>query len=109
METMVAMANLNIPEAAIRRQIASALDVVIQVSRLSDGTRKIISIAEITGMEGNVVTMQDIFVFQKQGISENGEVIGRFVATGVRPKFAERLLVTGIHLPMNMFDNQPVR
>ena len=109
METMVAMANLNIPEAAIRRQIASALDVVIQVSRLSDGTRKIISIAEITGMEGNVVTMQDIFVFQKRGISENGEVIGRFVATGVRPKFAERLLVTGIHLPMNMFDNQPVR
>jgi pilus assembly protein CpaF len=109
METMVAMANLNIPEAAIRRQIASALDVVIQVSRLSDGTRKIISIAEITGMEGNVVTMQDIFVFQKHGISENGEVIGRFVATGVRPKFAERLLVTGIQLPMNMFDNQPVR
>ena len=109
METMVAMANLNIPEAAIRRQIASALDVVIQVSRLSDGTRKIISIAEITGMEGNVVTMQDIFVFQKQGISENGEVIGQFVATGVRPKFAERLLVTGIRLPMNMFDNQPVR
>ena len=109
METMVAMANLNIPEAAIRRQIASALDVVIQVSRLSDGTRKIISIAEITGMEGNVVTMQDIFVFQKRGISENGEVIGQFVATGVRPKFAERLLVTGIHLPMNMFDNQPVR
>jgi pilus assembly protein CpaF len=109
METMVAMANLNIPEAAIRRQIASALDVVIQVSRLSDGTRKIISIAEITGMEGNVVTMQDIFVFQKRGISENGEVIGQFVATGVRPKFAERLLVTGIRLPMNMFDNQPVR
>ena len=109
METMVAMANLNIPEAAIRRQIASALDVVIQVSRLSDGTRKIISIAEITGMEGNVVTMQDIFVFQKQGISENGEVVGQFVATGVRPKFAERLLVTGIRLPMNMFDNQPVR
>jgi pilus assembly protein CpaF len=109
METMVAMANLNIPEAAIRRQIASALDVVIQVSRLSDGTRKIISIAEITGMEGNVVTMQDIFVFQKRGIGENGEVVGQFVATGVRPKFAERLLVTGIQLPMNMFDNQPVR
>src|SRR5260370_36304 len=96
METMVAMANLNIPEAAIRRQIASALDVVIQVSRLSDGTRKIISIAEITGMEGNVVTMQDIFVFQKCGISENGEVIGRFVATDVRPKFAERLLGSGL-------------
>jgi pilus assembly protein CpaF len=109
LETMVAMANLNIPEAAIRRQIASALDVVVQVSRLSDGTRKVVSVAEITGMEGNVVTMQDIFVFQKRGIRESGEVIGEFVATGVRPKFAERLLVTGIQLPSSMFSIQPVR
>ena len=109
METMVAMANLNIPEAAIRRQIASALDLVVQVSRLSDGTRKVMSIAEIIGMEGNVVTMQDIFVFQKRGINENGEVVGEYVATGVRPKFAERLLVTGIHLPSNMFNNPQVR
>ena len=109
LETMVAMANLNIPETAIRRQIASALDVVVQVSRQSDGTRKVISVAEIIGMEGNVVTMQDIFVFQKRGISENGEVIGEFVATGVRPKFAERLLVSGIHLPVNMFNNQLAR
>jgi pilus assembly protein CpaF len=109
LETMVAMANLNIPEAAIRRQIASALDVVVQVSRLSDGTRKVVSVAELTGMEGNVVTMQDIFVFNKRGIRENGEVIGEFVATGVRPKFAERLLVTGIHLPSSMFNTQPVR
>jgi pilus assembly protein CpaF len=109
LETMVAMANLNIPEAAIRRQIASALDLVVQVSRLSDGTRKVMSIAEIIGMEGNVVTMQDIFVFQKRGINESGEVVGEFVATGVRPKFAERLLVTGIHLPNNMFINPQVR
>jgi pilus assembly protein CpaF len=109
LETMVAMANLNIPETAIRRQIASALDVVVQVSRQSDGTRKVISVAEIIGMEGNVVTMQDIFVFQKRGISENGEVVGEFVATGVRPKFAERLLVSGIHLPVNMFSNQATR
>jgi pilus assembly protein CpaF len=109
LETMVAMANLNIPEAAIRRQIASALDVVVQVSRLSDGTRKVVTVAEITGMEGNVVTMQDIFVFQKRGIRESGEVIGEFVATGVRPKFAERLLVTGIQLPSSMFNTQPVR
>jgi pilus assembly protein CpaF len=109
LETMVAMANLNIPEAAIRRQIASALDLVVQVSRLSDGTRKVISVSEITGMEGSVVTMQDIFVFQKRGINENGEVIGEFVATGVRPKFAERLLVTGIHLPVNLFNNLPAR
>ncbi len=104
LETMVAMANLNIPESAIRRQISSALDVVVQVSRLSDGTRKVVSIAEITGMEGEVVTMQDVFVFRKRGIRENGEVLGDFVPTGIRPKFAERLLVTGIKLPMAMFE-----
>jgi len=101
---MVAMANLSIPDSAIRRQISSAIDLVVQVSRLSDGTRKVISIAEITGMEGEVVTMQDIFVFRKRGIRENGEVIGEFVPTGIRPKFAERLLVAGIQLPMSMFE-----
>src|SRR5262252_8769749 len=104
LETMVAMANLNIPETAIRRQISSALDVVVQVARQSDGTRKIINISEITGMEGNVITMQDIFVFRKRGIKENGEVLGDFAPTGVRPKFAERLLVSGIHFPTNMFE-----
>src|ERR1700757_510198 len=104
LETMVAMANLSIPETAIRRQIASAIDVVIQVSRLSDGTRKVVNISEIIGMEGNIVTMQDIFVYRKRGIRENGEVIGEFAATGVRPKFAERLLVTGVHLPTSMFE-----
>jgi len=104
LETMVAMASLNLPENAIRRQIASALDVVVQVSRLSDGTRKVVSLAEITGMEGDIVTMQDIFVFRKRGIRENGEVIGEFVATGVRPKFAEKLLVSGIQLPAAMFE-----
>jgi pilus assembly protein CpaF len=104
LETMVAMSNLNIPENAIRRQIASALDVVVQVSRLSDGTRKIITVAEITGMEGDIVTMQDIFVFQKRGIRETGEVLGDFVPTGIRPKFTERLLVSGIQFPMAMFE-----
>jgi pilus assembly protein CpaF len=108
LETMVAMANLNLPEAAIRRQIASAIDVVVQVSRMSDGTRKVVSVAEITGMEGNIVTMQDIFVYRKRGIRENGEVLGEFIATGVRPKFAERLVVTGIHLPTSMFESAPV-
>ena len=98
------MGNVSIPETAIRHQIASAIDVVIQVSRLSDGKRKIISIAEITGMEGSVVTMQDIFIFRKRGIRENGEVLGEFVPTGIRPKFAERLMVAGIHLPISMFD-----
>jgi len=104
LETMVAMSNLNLPENAIRRQIASAIDVVIQVSRMSDGTRKIVSIAEITGMEGDVVTMQDVFVFRKRGIRESGEVLGDFMPTGIRPKFSERLLVTGIQLPMSMFE-----
>ncbi len=104
LETMVAMASLNLPESAIRRQISSAIDVVVQVSRLSDGRRKVVSLAEITGMEGEVVTMQDIFVFRKRGIRENGEVIGEFMATGVRPKFAEKLLVTGIQLPSSMFE-----
>jgi pilus assembly protein CpaF len=106
LETMVAMSNLNLPDSAIRRQIASAIDLVIQVSRMSDGTRKVVSIAEITGMEGEIVTMQDIFIFRKRGIRENGEVIGEFTPTGIRPKFSERLAVTGVHLPMSMFEPQ---
>src|SRR5215471_7714391 len=109
LETMVAMANLNIPESAIRRQISSAIDVVVQVSRHSDAARKSISVAEIAGVEGNVITVQDICVFRKRGIKENGEVLGEFLPTGVRPKFAERLLVSGIHLPTNMFEAVPVR
>ena len=104
LETMVAMSDLNIPERAIRNQIASAIDVVVQVSRLSDGTRKVVSVAEITGMEGEIVTMQEIFVYRKRGIRETGEVLGDFVPTGIRPKFAERLQVTGISLPMAMFE-----
>jgi pilus assembly protein CpaF len=106
LETMVAMANLNIPETAIRRQIASALDVVVQVSRLSDGKRKVTTIAEVTGMEGEVVTMQDIFTFQKKGIGEKGEVLGEYAPTGIRPKFAERLLTSGIRLPVGMFEQR---
>jgi pilus assembly protein CpaF len=106
LEVMVAMANLNIPDAAIRRQIASAIDVVLQVSRLSDGTRKVVCIAEITGMETGVITMQDIFVFKKMGIGPNGEVAGNFVPTGIRPKFAERLIASGIRLPMEMFQSE---
>jgi pilus assembly protein CpaF len=108
LETMVAMASLNIPDAAIRRQITSAMDVVIQVNRMSDGTRKVTSIAEITGMEGNVVTMQDIFVFRKRGIRETGEVIGDFAATGIRPKFTERLVVAGVQVPISMFEATPI-
>jgi pilus assembly protein CpaF len=109
LETMVAMSNLNLPETAIRRQIAAALDVVVQMSRMSDGTRKIVRIAEITGMEGEAVTMQDIFAFHKRGIRENGEVLGDFLPTGIRPQFSERLLVTGIQLPASMFEAPTLR
>jgi pilus assembly protein CpaF len=109
LETMVAMSNLGIPDTAIRRQIASAIDLVIQVSRLSDGTRKVLTVAEITGMEAEVITMQDIFVYRKRGVRESGEVLGEFVATGVRPKFAEKLLVSGIHFPISMFDAPEIR
>jgi pilus assembly protein CpaF len=109
LETMVAMSNLGIPDSAIRRQISSAIDVVIQVSRLSDGTRKVITVSEITGMEGDVVSMQDIFVFRKRGVRETGEVLGEFVPTGIRPKFAERLLVSGIQFPIAMFNAPEIR
>jgi pilus assembly protein CpaF len=109
LETMVAMSNLGIPDSALRRQISSAIDLVIQVSRLSDGTRKVITVAEITGMEGDVISMQDIFVFRKRGVRETGEVLGDFVATGIRPKFAERLLVSGIQFPISMFNAPEIR
>jgi len=102
-ETMVAMSNLNIPTLAVRRQMASAIGLVIQVNRLSDGTRKITSVSEITGMEGEVISMQEIFAFKKQGIRDTGEVLGEFVPTGVRPKLAEQLLLAGIPLPATMF------
>ena len=104
LETMVAMANLNIPESAIRRQVSSALDLIIQVSRMSDGSRKITNISEVVGMEGEIVTMQDIFEFRKTGIGEKGEVLGEFLPTGIRPRLSERLLAAGIRLPVGMFD-----
>jgi pilus assembly protein CpaF len=105
LDTMVAMANLNLPDKAIRQQVASAVNLVVQISRMSDGTRKITSIAEITGMEQDVITMQDIFVFNKTGIDETGRVVGAFRATGVRPKCAELLKIAGHQLPMDMFEH----
>ena len=103
-ETMVAMGATNLPERAIRQQIASAVQVVVQQTRLSDGTRRVTSVSEITGMEGDVITMQEIFLFEKLGITQEGKVIGRFRATGVRPKCGERLSASGIHLPAGMFE-----
>jgi len=105
LDTMVAMANLNIPDKAVRQQIASAVNLIIQISRLSDGTRKVTSISELTGMEQDVITMQEIFVFKKTGIDENGRVVGAFRATGIRPKCADQLAVAGYKLPLEMFEH----
>jgi pilus assembly protein CpaF len=100
---MVSMAGLNLPTSALRHQISSAIDVVIQVSRLSDGRRRIVSVSEVVGMEADIITMQDIFVFERTGVGEQGEVLGRFRPTGIRPRFADRLLVAGIKLPADLF------
>jgi pilus assembly protein CpaF len=105
-ENMVSMANLNIPERAIRHQISSAIHAVVQVARLSDGTRKIITISEITGMETEIISMQDIFVFDRLGIDESGKVRGMFRATGIRPKFAERLATGGCRLRPGLFESR---
>ena len=105
LDTMVAMANLNIPEKAIRQQIASAVNLIVQISRLSDGTRKVTGVAELTGMEGEVITMQDIFLFERTGLGPDGRVRGRFRATGIRPKCSDRLASSGMHLPMEMFEH----
>jgi pilus assembly protein CpaF len=105
LDTMVAMANLNIPDRAVRQQISSAINMLLQISRMADGTRKLTAISEITGMEQDVITMQDIFVFERTGLNREGKVMGRFRATGVRPKCAEKLATMGIHLPIDMFEH----
>jgi pilus assembly protein CpaF len=103
-ETMIAMGATNLPERAMRQQIASAIQLVVQQSRLSDGSRRVTSISEITGMEGEIISMQEIFVFEKTGLNGDGKVMGRFRGTGVRPKCWERLRAAGVNLPANMFD-----
>ena len=105
LDTMVAMASLNLPERAIRQQVASAIHLVVHVSRMSDGRRGITGITELTGMEGDVLTTQDIFVFEQTGIGENGRVKGRFRATGIRPKCSDRILTSGRVLPVEMFEH----
>ena len=104
LETMVMMANLNLQEKAIRRQIASAVTLVLQVARFNDGSRRLINITEITGIEGDVISMQDVFVFEKQGVSSEGRTLGTFTATGIRPRFEEKLRASGISLPANFFE-----
>ncbi len=107
-ETLVSMAGFNLAPKAMRHYISSALDVIIQIARLSDGTRKLVSIQEIVGMEGDLITLQELFVFQQTGLDESRKVKGRFKATGVRPKFAERLAAKGIVLPPTIFDPMKV-
>ncbi|MDQ3687372.1 MAG: CpaF family protein [Acidobacteriota bacterium] len=104
LETMIQMTGMRLSDRAMRQQIASALDVVIQAARLSDGTRRITSISEITGMEGETITMQEIFQFERKGIDKDGKVIGRFRPTGVRPRFAETLKIYGLQLPRIFFE-----
>ena len=104
LESMVAMSNLNLPEKSVRQQITSAISIVVQVSRMSDGSRKVVNISEITGMEENVVSMQEIFGFQRRGIGPDGKVVGAFRPTGIRPKFLDRLRVSGIVLAPDMFE-----
>jgi pilus assembly protein CpaF len=104
LESMVAMANINLPDRAVRQQITSAISIVVQVSRMSDGTRKVTAISEITGMDENVISMQDIFTFVRKGIGPNGKVVGTFQPSRIRPKFLERLRVAGILLPTDLFE-----
>ncbi|BDB23336.1 CpaF family protein [Cupriavidus sp. P-10] len=104
LENMVSMAGLTMPAKAIRQQISSAITVIVQAARMTDGRRKIISIAEITGMEGEIINMQEIFTFQRSGVDKDGTVRGHFRATGVYPKFAERLRVFGVGLPDETYD-----
>ena len=108
LETMAMMANLNIAEKAIRKQIVSAVSLILQVARFSDGARRLTHISEVTGMEGDVISLQDLFVLTRQGVSADGRTVGTFAATGIRPKFAERLKAAGYELPPSMFE-QTVR
>jgi len=103
LETMVQFAGTSLSLRAIRDQIASALNVIVQIARLSDGTRRVVSISEVTGMEGEVISIQEIFRFKRRGVDENGKVIGGFVATGVRPVFADQLQVAGVKIPADLF------
>ena len=105
LETMIQFAGTALPNKAMREQISSALDLVIQVSRLSDGTRRVTAITEVTTMEGDVISTQDIYRFRRLGVSQEGRVVGRFEATGVRPTFTERLSVAGVDLPAGLFAN----
>jgi pilus assembly protein CpaF len=101
---MIQMTGMRLSERAMRQQVASAVDIVLQVARLSDGSRRVTSISEITGMEGDTITMQEIFLYERTGLGPQGQVIGRFRATGIRPRFAEKLKACGMQLPRIFFE-----
>jgi pilus assembly protein CpaF len=105
LEVMIGMASSNLNIRSIRQQVASAIDLFVQISRLSDGSRKVTYVTECLGMEGDLVTTQDIFVFERIGLTSEGRVRGRFKPTGVRPKFSERLKAAGIELPSHVFQS----
>jgi pilus assembly protein CpaF len=105
LETMIQMTGMRLSDRAMRQQVAAAIDLVVQVARLSDGTRRLTAISEITGMEGETITMQEIFVFERTGVDSSGQVIGRFKPTGIRPRFAERLKASGLQLPRVFFED----
>jgi pilus assembly protein CpaF len=104
LETMVAMAGLNIPTKFVRHYVSSALDILVHVSRLTDGSRKLVSLQELTGMEGETINLQEIFLFEQTGLDANGVVKGRFKATGIRPRFVDKLKARGIQVPHELFD-----
>ncbi len=107
LETMVNLAGYQIPEKALRHLISSSLDVIIQLARHSDGVRRVVSISKITGMEGEVISLQDIFVFDRRGVSESGQIMGQYVPTGIRPQFVNRAQTFGITIPPEYFFTPP--
>ena len=108
LETMVLMAGMELPARAIREQVASAIHIVVQIIRFPDGTRKLVKLSEITGMEGNTIVMQDVFIYNQRGIDKDGKVVGEFVATGIRPHFVERFRIAGLELPPGIFEQTPM-
>ena len=109
LEQMVTMMGADIPMVTIRNQIASSIDIIVQLSRHSDGGRRVMSIAEVNGMEGDIITMQEIFTFDKRGKSENGQILGELVYTGIRPQFMDRLNAAGVKLPDDVFSFEGAR
>jgi len=109
LETMISLSGVNMQEKSSRHMVASSLDVIIQLERHTDGKRRMVSLAEITGMEGDVISLQDVFIFERQGMGEGGQVLGRFMATGVRPKFADRCQIFGVPIDEGVFTPPLVR